>query len=55
MIGFVEAKDVDKSLKATLKTSQLKRYLEALPNLLLTNSLAFPQSRDPETHGDVAR
>ena len=37
VMGFVEAKDVDKSLKATLKTNQLKRYLEALPNLLLTN------------------
>lgn len=41
VIGFVEAKDVDKSLKATLKTPQLKRYLEALPNLLLTNYLDF--------------
>ncbi|HAL37834.1 MAG TPA: hypothetical protein DCP03_06825 [Polaromonas sp.] len=41
VMGFVEAKDVDKSLKATLKTNQLKRYLEALPNLLLTNYLDF--------------
>ncbi|MDD5479693.1 N-6 DNA methylase [Rhodoferax sp.] len=41
VLGFVEAKDVDKSLKATLKTNQLKRYLEALPNLLLTNYLDF--------------
>jgi predicted helicase len=41
VIGFVEAKDVDKDLKATLKTAQLKRYLEALPNLLLTNYLDF--------------
>ena len=41
VIGFVEAKDVDKSLKSTLKTNQLKRYLEALPNLLLTNYLDF--------------
>ncbi|WP_296443559.1 hypothetical protein [Rhodoferax sp. UBA5149] len=41
VIGFVEAKDVDKSLKATLKTNQLKRYLEALPNLMLTNYLDF--------------
>lgn len=41
VMGFVEAKDVDKNLKATLKTPQLKRYLEALPNLLLTNYLDF--------------
>jgi predicted helicase len=41
VIGFVEAKDVDKDLKATLKTAQLKRYREALPNLLLTNYLDF--------------
>lgn len=41
VIGFVEAKDVDKSLKATFKTNQLKRYLEALPNLMLTNYLDF--------------
>lgn len=41
VIGFVEAKDVDKSLKATLKTNQRKRYLEALPNLMLTNYLDF--------------
>ncbi len=41
VIGFIEAKDVDKSLKATLKTNQLKRYLEALPNLMLTNYLDF--------------
>ena len=41
VIGFVEAKDVDNSLKSTLKTNQLKRYLEALPNLILTNYLDF--------------
>ncbi|MDB5868245.1 MAG: methylase, partial [Polaromonas sp.] len=41
VMGFVEAKDVDKNLNATLKTPQLKRYLEALPNLLLTNYLDF--------------
>lgn len=41
IIGFVEAKDIDKDLKATRKTPQLKRYLEALPNLLLTNYVDF--------------
>ena len=41
IIGFVEAKDIDKDLKAALKTAQLKRYLEALPNLILTNYIDF--------------
>jgi hypothetical protein len=41
IVGFVEAKDVDTSLRAVLKTSQLKRYLEALPNLILTNYIDF--------------
>lgn len=40
-VGFVEAKDVDIGLKSALKTPQLKRYLEALPNLILTNYLDF--------------
>ncbi|MFZ3175316.1 MAG: N-6 DNA methylase [Thiobacillus sp.] len=41
IVGFVEAKDIGKDLKATRKTPQLKRYLEALPNLLLTNYVDF--------------
>ena len=41
MIGFIEAKDIGIDLKATLKTAQLKRYIEALPNLILTNYLDF--------------
>lgn len=41
IIGFVEAKDVDADLKKAVKTPQLKRYLEALPNLLLTNYTDF--------------
>ena len=41
IIGFVEAKDIDADLKKALKTPQLKRYLEALPNLLLTNYTDF--------------
>jgi len=41
IVGFIEAKDVDKDLKATVKTPQLKRYLEALPNLILTNYVDF--------------
>ncbi len=41
MVGFVEAKDIGIDLQATLKTPQLIRYREALPNLLLTNYLDF--------------
>lgn len=41
IIGFVEAKDINKDLKAIRKSPQLKRYLEALPNLILTNYLDF--------------
>ena len=41
IIGFAEAKDIGKDLKATLKTPQLKRYIEALPNLIVTNYLDF--------------
>jgi hypothetical protein len=41
LVGFVEAKDIGIDLKATLKTPQLKRYLEALPNLILTNYVDF--------------
>lgn len=54
VIGFVEAKDVDKDLKATLKTQQLKRYLEALPNLLLTNYLDFTWFVDGEKRMEIS-
>ncbi|MDP1996416.1 MAG: type ISP restriction/modification enzyme [Gallionella sp.] len=40
-IGHVETKDVGETLNKVLKTEQLKRYREALPNLLLTDYLEF--------------
>src|SRR5690348_16431979 len=40
-IGYVEAKDIGVSLSETLKTDQLKRYLNALENLVLTDYLEF--------------
>src|SRR6185312_5863081 len=40
-IGYVEAKDIGVSLNETLKTDQLKRYLNALENLVLTDYLEF--------------
>lgn len=41
IIGHVEAKDIDEPLDKLLKSPQLKRYREALPNLLLTDYLEF--------------
>lgn len=41
LVGYVEAKDVGLDLDQIEKTDQLKRYLEAFPNLVLTNYLEF--------------
>jgi len=40
-LGYIEAKDIGISLDNTLKTPQLKRYLESLNNLILTDYLEF--------------
>lgn len=40
-LGYIEAKDVGKSLNQEEASEQLKRYLEALPNLILTDYLEF--------------
>jgi len=40
-IGYVEAKDIGKSLDEAEKTEQLKRYLDSLSNLILTDYLEF--------------
>jgi len=40
-IGYIEAKDVGKSLDETERTDQLKRYRRALDNLILTDYLEF--------------
>jgi hypothetical protein len=40
-IGHLEAKDVDKDLDEVEKSDQMKRYLPALPNLILTDYLEF--------------
>jgi len=45
-IGHAEAKDLFADLGAMSKTEQLKRYGEALPNLILTNYLEFWLYRD---------
>ena len=41
LVGYVEAKDVGLDLDQIEKTEQLQRYLEAFPNLVLTNYLEF--------------
>ena len=40
-VGYIEAKDIGKSLDETEKTEQLKRYLPSLSNLILTDYLEF--------------
>jgi len=40
-IGYIEAKDVGKSLDEAEKSEQLKRYLDPLTNLILTDYLEF--------------
>ncbi|MEN8218588.1 MAG: hypothetical protein ABFS56_19915 [Pseudomonadota bacterium] len=40
-LGYIEAKDIGISLDKTQKTEQLKRYLESLNNLILTDYLEF--------------
>ena len=41
LLGHVEAKDIGLSLTEAKKSEQLKRYLSALPNLMLTDYLEF--------------
>jgi hypothetical protein len=40
-VGYIEAKDIGIDLSKTEKTEQLKRYLQSLDNLVLTNYLEF--------------
>jgi TnpA family transposase len=40
-VGYIEAKDIGKSLDEAEKTDQLKRYLDSLTNLILTDYLEF--------------
>jgi predicted helicase len=40
-LGYIEAKNIGVSLEPILKTEQLKRYLDSLNNLILTDYLEF--------------
>ena len=42
-VGYVEAKDVGKSLADTERSEQLKRYRRSLANLILIRPFDFPQ------------
>jgi hypothetical protein len=44
-LGYIEAKDVGKPLDDVERSDQLKRYLPALPNLMLTDYLEFRDER----------
>ena len=46
--GYVECKDVNKSLDEAEKSEQLKRYRSSLPNLILTDYLEFRWYRSGE-------
>ncbi len=45
-VGYMEAKDVGKSLDEAEKSEQLKRYRDSLSNLILTDYLEFRWYRD---------
>ncbi len=54
-LGYLEAKDVGKPLDEVEREDQMKRYLPALPNLILTDYLEFRWYVDGHRRGDPAR
>ena len=40
-VGYIEAKDIGTDLKQVVRTEQIKRYLAALPNFILTDYVDF--------------
>jgi len=54
-VGYIEAKDVSKSLDEAEKSEQLKRYLDSLTNLILTDYLEFRWYVDGELRRPSAR
>ncbi len=53
-IGFIETKKINADLNKALKTEQLKRYLTALPNLLLTDYVDFIWLKEGKEMGRAA-
>ena len=54
-VGYIEAKDVDKSLDEVEKLPQLQRYRSSLPSLILTDYLEFRWYVDGELRRPSAR
>jgi len=56
-VGYIEAKDIGKSLDEAEKSEQLQRYLGPLTNFILTDYLELPgdpvQSVAPPDHAKV--
>ena len=48
-LGYIEAKNIDKSLDDKTFRDQFNRYLQSLDNLIFTNYLQFRFHRDAET------
>jgi len=48
-LGYVEAKNIDKSLDDKLFSEQFNRYLQSLDNLIFTNYIEFRFHRDGDT------
>jgi predicted helicase len=53
-VGYIEAKDVGKSLDEAEKSEQLKRYRDSLPNIILTDYLEFRWYVNGELHRPAA-
>ena len=53
IVGHIEAKLPGANLKDVENSEQLKRYLEAFPNFILTNFLQFRLYRDAKLITDV--
>lgn len=54
-IGYIEAKDIDKSLDTIDKTEQLDRYKASLDNLILTNYLEYVGQAVPDKNFAMKR
>jgi len=53
-IGYAEAKDLRAALPAVLRSAQIRRYQEALPNLLVTNYLDFVWLVGPDKRMEIS-
>ena len=54
-VGHVECKDIGTDLEAAAESEQLRRYRDALPNLILTDQCRFRWFVNGEPRGEEAR